>query len=101
MVREIKWTLRALDDLRKIYDFIAKDSRRYARIQVENIQNTVSAINSFPLIGRVVPEFPNLSYREMLVGSYRLIYRFSEERKQVVIMAVVHGRQILRELPNS
>lgn len=94
MVRKIKWTLRALNDLHDIYEFIAKDSKRYAQIQIENIQNAVLNLTSFPLMGRQVPEFPHLPYREILVGNYRVLYRLEEDI--VIIMSVAHGhRQIV------
>lgn len=96
MVRKIKWTIRALDDLHDIYEFIAKDSKRYAQIQIEDIQNAALNLTSFPLMGRIVPEFPHLSYREILVGNYRVIYRLEEEQGLVIIMAVAHGRQLLK-----
>ncbi|MDI6890863.1 MAG: type II toxin-antitoxin system RelE/ParE family toxin [Thermodesulfovibrionales bacterium] len=96
MVRKIKWTIRALDDLHDIYEFIAKDSKRYAQIQIEDIQNAALNLTSFPLIGRIVPEFPHLSYREILVGNYRVIYRLEEEQGLAIIMAVAHGRQLLK-----
>jgi len=51
MVRKIKWTLQAVNDLQDIYEFIAKDSIRYAQIQIENIQDNVSNLVSFPLLG--------------------------------------------------
>lgn len=98
MAQKIKWTLRALNDLHDIYDFIAKDSKRYAQTQVENIQNAVANLSTFPLMGHKVPAFPHLLYREILVGNYRVIYRFEEEQGRVVIMAVVHGRRLLKEL---
>ena len=98
MVRKIKWTIRALNDLHDIYEFIAKDSKRYAQIQIENIQNAVSNLISFPLMGRNIPEFPHLSYREILVGNYRVIYRL--EGDMVIVMSVVHGRRLLKELSN-
>jgi len=96
VVYKIKWTLRALNDLHDIYEFIAKDSTRYAQIQIEDIQNSALNLSSFPLMGRIVPEFPHLSYREILVGNYRVIYRFEEEKGLVIIMAVAHGRQLLK-----
>ncbi|MDA8339004.1 MAG: type II toxin-antitoxin system RelE/ParE family toxin [Nitrospiraceae bacterium] len=96
MVCKIKWTIRALNDLHDIYEFIAKDSRRYAQIQVEDIQNSALNLTGFPLMGRIVPEFPHLSYREILVGNYRVIYRFKEEQSLVIIMAVAHGKQLLK-----
>ncbi len=96
MVRKIKWTIRALNDLHDIYEFIAKDSKRYAQIQVEDIQNAALNLTSFPLMGRIVPEFPHLSYREILVGNYRVIYRLEDEQDLVIIMDVAHGKQLLK-----
>jgi addiction module RelE/StbE family toxin len=96
VVQKIKWTIRALNDLHDIYAFIAKDSRRYAQLQVEDIQNSALNLTSFPLMGRIVPEFPHLPYHEILVGNYRVIYRFNEEQSLIIIMAVAHGRQLLK-----
>ena len=69
---------RALNDLHYIYGFIAKDSPRYAQIQVERIQGAVSKLADFPFMGRQVPEFPHLPYREVLVGNYE---SFTELKK--------------------
>ena len=96
MVQKIKWTIRALNDLHDIYEFIAKDSMRYAQVQVEGIQNAALNLTNFPLIGLIVPEFPLLSYREILICNYRVIYRFEEEQGLIIIMAVAHGRQLLK-----
>ena len=92
---QIKWTNRALNDLCEIHEFIAKDSPRYAQIQIEKIQKAVSNLAVFPSLGRQVPEFPHLPYREVLVGNYRVLYR--EEEKRVLVMSVVHGRRLLKE----
>ena len=97
MVQKIEWTNRALKDLHDIYEFIAKDSSRYAQIQIENIQDAASNLYSFPLIGRKVPEFPHLSYREILVGNYRFIYRYDDKYNQIFVMAIVHGKRLLKE----
>jgi len=97
VVQKITWTLRALNDLNNIYEFIAKDSKRYAQIQVENIQNAVLNLARFPLMGRNVPEFPHLPYREILIGDYRVLYKLKEDQEQVIVMSVVHGRRLLKE----
>lgn len=93
---QIKWTIRALNDLREIYEFIARDSHSYAQIQIEKIQNNVLKLSEFPLMGRHVPEFPRLSYREIIVGNYRAIYRVDENQNRIFIMSVVHGRRLLK-----
>lgn len=96
MVQKIEWTKRALADLYDIYEFIAKDSKRYAQIQIEDIQNAVLNLNRFPMMGHHLPEFPHLPYREILVGNYRVLYRFEKEKGQVLVMSIVHGRRLLK-----
>lgn len=98
MVHRIAWTQKALKDLREIHDYIAKDSRQYARIQVERIQNAALKIARFPEVGRVVPEFPSGPWREVLTGNYRLIYRPDPPKSRILVVAVVHGRQLLHGL---
>jgi len=44
-----------------------------------------------------VPELPDLGYRELLVGNYRVQYRI--EGNIVWIATVVHGRRLLTDLP--
>ena len=99
MVQEIVWTSRAREDVRRIYDYIAADSARYAQVQVQTIQSVVASLAEFPSLGRSVPEFPGLPYREIIVGNYRVLYRFDERKGLVLIVAVIHGRQFLRQPP--
>jgi len=97
VARKIEWTQKARDDLRGIYHFIAQDSKRYAQIQVEKIQNSISYLADSPLMGRTIPEFPHLPYRELLSGNYRALYRYDEKQDRILILAVVHGKRLLRE----
>jgi len=97
VVYRVIWTRKSLEDLREIHDYIAKDSRRYAQIQVERIQASALKAGRFPEIGRIVPEFPKGSWREILTGNYRIIYRTEPPESQILILAVVHGRQLIKE----
>jgi addiction module RelE/StbE family toxin len=99
VVQKIEWTSRARGDLRKIHEYISVDSLRYAQVQIESLQAAVGNLARFPSMGRPVPEFPNLSYRELIVGNYRVLYRHEEQQGRVLIMAVVHGRRLLSECP--
>ncbi len=96
MVRRVIWARRARGDLREIYDYIARDSKRYAQAQVQRIQETAARPGRHPRIGRPVPEFPEEQWRELLEGSYRIIYRLSSDETEVRILAIVHGRRVLR-----
>ncbi len=59
--------------------------RRKAGLALRRLQR-------FPDSGRVLPEFHELPYREVLVGRYRFFYRV--ERGTVWVVAVWHGAQI-------
>lgn len=49
-----------------------------------------------PQSGRIVPKYDNSNLRELIVYSYRLIYRLRPER--IDIVAVFHGAQ---QLPDT
>lgn len=89
---KVRWAERARDDLREIYDYIARDSPRAAEALVERVLHSTERLASFPESGRTVPEFPDLSYRELLVGNYRIWYRI--EKETVWIVTVLHGRRL-------
>jgi toxin ParE1/3/4 len=96
MVRRVVWTRKALSDLRGIKDYISRDSTRYAHLQIERIRSAASHLARFPEIGRILPEFPDEPWREILTGNYRVIYRPDPEEARVVILAVAHGMQLLQ-----
>jgi toxin ParE1/3/4 len=95
MVR-VDWARPALDDLREVYEFIARDSPRYAQLTVERITDTAERLARFPQLGQNLPEFPHLAYRQMVVGAYRLIYRDDSEQGRILVMGVIHSS---RDLP--
>jgi len=55
-------------------------------------------LTDFPHAGRVVPELGDENIRERFVYSYRLVYRI--EQKQIVVVAVVHGKRLLESVAN-
>lgn len=55
MVR-INWTLQSVGDLENIYEFISKDSPKYAKIQIIRIRDQVKLLKRHPKLGRIVPK---------------------------------------------
>jgi toxin ParE1/3/4 len=53
---KILWTDPAVEDLRNLHSYIAKDSEVYAGSFVERIILAVEKLTNFPRLGRVVPE---------------------------------------------
>jgi len=85
------WTLPAKHDLKKIYDYIAEDSKYYALKVSQEFVVKSEALLDFPEMGRVVPEIEDPNIRELIIYSYRLIYEVSSSR--VEILAIIHSKQ--------
>ena len=90
---KILWTDPAIEDLRNLLAYIAKDSEEYARSFVERIILSVDKLTDFPRLGRMVPEADQEPIRELLYHNYRIIYRVRDEL--IEILTVVHGRRDL------
>ena len=90
---EVRWTPQAIDDLRSIADFIAKDSPNYARLTVVDTFAAVERLADFPKSGRIVPEIKNPAIREIILGNYRIIYRL--QGRVIDVLAVHHGAMLL------
>lgn len=90
----------AQDNLNKIYDYIAKDSIKYANETIDNIYLRISNLAYFPYIGRHIPEMNNKYYRELLYKSYRIFYEVSEKLGIIYIHAVIHGKRNFKSFHN-
>ncbi len=74
--------------------YISKDSEAYAATVITEILASVDNIAMFPQIGREVPEWNHENLREILVYKWRIIYRISADR--IDIINIIHGAQRLR-----
>ena len=87
----VEWTVPAKQDLKSIHDYIARDSRLYAKkVSLELVEKT-EKLNIFPEIGRIVPEIGDSKIRELIIYSYRLIYEIYPDR--IEILALIHGKR--------
>lgn len=90
---KIIWSPLAIDRASEIAEYIARDKPSAAEKWVNTIFSKVEQLRSSPEIGRIVPEIRNEQFRELIYGNYRIIYRI--EKKQISILTIRHGRQIL------
>jgi len=93
MAHRVVWSRRASQDLEAIASYIAADSPAYASIVLNRIVHLSKTLTRFPCSGRKVPEFDDENIRELVVYSYRVIYRI--EGSEVTIAAVIHGKRDL------
>ena len=85
------WSNPAKNDLKKIYEYIASDSKYYAlKVSQEFIKKS-ERLAEFSKAGRIVPEIEDPNIRELIIYSYRLIYEISPNR--IEILAIIHGKQ--------
>ena len=89
----VKISRPALLDLRQIHEYIARDSVHYAREVIQTILEHINAIEPFPRKGRIVPEIQDDNIREIIVYSYRIVYRISDS---IEIAAIIHAKKDLR-----
>lgn len=89
------WSQQAVVDLRSIHDFIARNSRYYAKKVVHDIREIVDELNGLPKMGRIVPELNEEDVRELFLYSYRIIYAIKDE--VIFVLAVVHQRRNLKD----
>ena len=87
----VKWSKPAKLDLKQINDYIARDSIFYAQKVSSEIVEKSEKLNSFPEVGRIVPEIEDPNIRELLIYSYRLIYEVFSDK--IEILALVHGKR--------
>jgi toxin ParE1/3/4 len=92
---EIIWTPFALEDLQSVYDYIAKDSPTYASRYIDKLVSRIDILIEYPEAGRIVPEFEDESIRELIEGSYRLIYKI-RSIDEIAIVRVHHSAMLLR-----
>lgn len=85
------WSDPAKDDLKKIHEYIKKDSEFYAIKVTQQFIEESDNLEEFPKMGRVVPEIEDENIREVFLYSYRIIYQISSEK--IEILAIIHGRQ--------
>jgi plasmid stabilization system protein ParE len=89
----IVWSPLAIERVEDIAQYIADDNASAAVEWVERIFDIVGRLSKFPESGRVVPEVGVRRIREVIFGSYRIIYSV---RDQIDILTVRRSNQLLR-----
>jgi len=89
------WTIQAANDLEHIYEYIAKDSVKYARIEIRRIQDRVKLLKRHPKSGRIITEIEVKQLREIISGRFRIIYRIKSENN-IEIISIHHSAKLLK-----
>jgi plasmid stabilization system protein ParE len=86
--------------MRGIIEHTGNRSIAAARGLKVRIDDATARLLDYPLLGRVVPEFEDPLIRELIVGSYRLMYR--PDGDTIFVVTIIHGsRDLRRHLPDG
>jgi len=86
---KVIWSPAALEDVDSIAEYIARDSTDQSSLFVIRLIGATNRLQDFPNSGRIIPEIGNPGCREIIYGSYRIMYRLSDDA--VWITGIVHG----------
>lgn len=92
---KVVWTNYAYLDLKDIYDYIAKDSKKYAHFQIRKLKGKTNILKNNPQSGRIVPEANQEDLRELIEGNYRIIYRIKNSER-IDVLTIFHAARILQ-----
>ncbi|MFQ5858118.1 MAG: type II toxin-antitoxin system RelE/ParE family toxin, partial [Anaerolineae bacterium] len=91
---QVIWTEKARQNLREIVRYLRQHSPEAAERISKEITASTRRLETFPISGRIVPELAETSFREVIVGDYRVIYEVTED-DTVEILTIVHSRRLL------
>ncbi len=75
--------------------YIYRDNPTAAVSFRKRAEQTLSRLKKFPESGRMIPEFPEIPYREIILKPYRFFYKVKDNN--IWVVAVWHSAQIPNE----
>jgi len=89
---KILFTPSARSQFLSAIEYIRQDKPDAANRFRRRTETVLKRLVQFPKSGRVIPEFPDLPPREVMIAPYRFFYRV--KGKVIWIIAVWHGAQL-------
>lgn len=90
-MRRVIWTPGAVREAGDIRRYVEEHDPRAARSLLSRLQRRARMLARYPEAGRVVPEAQRKDVRELIEGSYRLIYRVDDA--VIRVLSVLHSRR--------
>ena len=92
---KVRFTPSARTQFLSALAYIRRDKPSAAASFRDRTETVLRRLEDLPESGRIVPEFPELPYREVIISPYRFFYKIKSD--VVWIVAVWHGAQIPKE----
>ena len=92
---KVRFTPSARNQFLKALAYIRQDKPSAAVKFRDRAEKILRRLEDLPESGRLIPDFPDLPYREVGISPYRFFYKIKGDL--VWIVAVWHGAQIPKE----
>jgi toxin ParE1/3/4 len=86
--------MKAADEFEAAIAYVARDAPLAAKRLAQRIIGRIRSLRQSPNRGGFIPEDEGHRYRQLIEGSYRIIYR--HEKGVVFISSIYHGARFLR-----
>ncbi len=87
-------------DLRELIHYISLDASDRALAFGQFLLSKTKLLGQHPEIGRIVPEFGEPNIREIVVRSYRVIYRIDSTKDKIEVIRFWHAARGEPEIGN-
>jgi len=91
----------ALSDLERIVAYIAPHNPHAAQRLGDDLLDAAFSLSSLPGRGRMVPEFRRPELREVIVRSYRIIYRIQKDEECLEVVRFWHAARRFPHIPSE
>jgi plasmid stabilization system protein ParE len=92
---KVQFTPSARSQFLSALSYIRRDKPSSAVNFRNRTEEILRRLENFPESGRIIPEFPEFPYREVIISPYRFFYKI--KANVVWIVAVWHGAQLPKE----
>ena len=92
---KVRFTPSARTQFLSALSYIRKDKPSAALTFRNQAEKILRRLEDFPESGKIIPEFIDLPYREVIISPYRFFYKTKDDI--VWIVAVWHGAQLPKE----
>jgi len=92
MISRVRFTPPADQQFLSLITYIRAENPAAAKNLRNHVSSSFENICTFPEMGRIVPEFPDLGFREVIINPYRFFY--TVENDTVWVVGVWHAAQL-------
>lgn len=85
--------MKAADEFGAAVEYVALDAPIAANRLAQRIMGRIRSLTRFPGSGGFIPEDATRTYRQLIEGNYRIIYR--REGETVIIASIWHSARLL------